>query len=800
MAKKKKVSTFNDSFDFNKLLTIIKRTFVFYVLIGAIAMVGAFLYLRYTPQTFQAYSIIQINEEKNNDILKVDNVYGKTSLNNLIELIRSQEFLKRSLQKLNLYTTYFQEGKFLTSELYNKTPFFVEYKDVQPIFYNKNIYVQYNKKTDSLIISYELERDKEIHHTLKRNTWTQIHGAEIYINITNLAQLSEGKGGKYFFKILNDSGAFAEHIAGLQVSILNYDAKTIQIYHSGSNAQKSSDIVNTISEDFLTFNVEKKQERAEKVLEFIEEQMDVVYEKLNESEKQLNAFKRNYNITQNILGDKSAIKSILSDNAKDIERKEKQLASLKNVNSKIQNNEDFNAMEFIALLSGSSNESMILNFLNGIQQLQKEKDYLLISVTPDNHKVKIIDQQILEQKKLLSEFIKITNDKILAELGASQTLEKKEKNIEIDEIELAKLNRVHSINQNYYDQLVTKRAEFLISKAGHITDNLILQKSSVPTSPIAPIPTHIMMIAIILAGIFIFLITLVRYALYNDITNTQDISNYTAIPIAGAIPISLQTNKINRFVIENKANSIITEAFRTLRSNLDFMHHVSKDKRIIAITSTISGEGKTFIAINLGGVLAMSGKRVILIDLDLRKPKVHLTFKAKNDKGISTILIGKNSYKDCIIKTEFDNFDVITSGPPPPNPSELANSDMFDSLLQQLKTQYDVIIIDTPPIGIISDAMFSFRRADLPIYVARANYSKRNFINNINFISEQKNIHNLSIVLNAVELKHKKYGYKQYGYGYGYGYGYYSQESDLDSPKEKHSFFKKHNKHAPNDV
>jgi capsular exopolysaccharide synthesis family protein len=214
-------------------------------------------------------------------------------------------------------------------------------------------------------------------------------------------------------------------------------------------------------------------------------------------------------------------------------------------------------------------------------------------------------------------------------------------------------------------------------------------------------------------------------------------------------------------------------------------------KKIVAITSTISGEGKTFIAINLGGVIALSGKRVVLIDLDLRKPKIHLTFKSSNKQGLSTILIGKDSYKDCLIKTEFDNFDVITSGPPPPNPAELANSENFDMLIAELKNEYDVIIIDTPPLGIVSDAIFSFKRADLPIYVTRANYSKRNFINNINYVSEQKKIVNASIVLNAAEIVSSKYGYGYKGYGYGYGYGYYSYGPEKKKQKGILKYFKK---------
>ena len=294
--------------------------------------------------------------------------------------------------------------------------------------------------------------------------------------------------------------------------------------------------------------------------------------------------------------------------------------------------------------------------------------------------------------------------------------------------------------------------------------------------------------------------------LFNSIISIDDISKYTNTPISGVIPITLSSDKIHRFVVENKPDSVITESFRTLRSNLEFLLPSKEKNKIIAVTSTISGEGKTFIAINLGGVFALSGKKVILLDLDLRKPKVHLSFNAQNNIGMSTILIGKNSYKDCIIKTDFETFDIIPSGPKPPNPTELANSKEFDTLLEELKTEYDIIIIDTPPIGIVSDAIFSFQRADLPIYVSRANYSKRMFINNINYLYEQSSIHNLSVILNGVSIvsskygygySNSKYGYSGYGYGYGFGYGYYSYDK---TSTKKQNFLdrfrrKKHNEH-----
>ncbi len=803
MAKKKNIPAFNDSFDLSKLWIVLKKNCLIYIFIILATIVTAKLYLRYTIPTYETYSIIQINnDEREKPIVDFTEAYGQSSMTNLIELIRSSEFLKRTLQQLNLYTNYFAEGRFVTTELYKKSPFFIEIENPQPQIQNKKIYVDYSEETDLVTISYEISPNNTYNVEVKRNEWTEINGCKIYVNIISIDSFISQKTAKYYFINYDEKTAFATQFEKLNVSILSADANTIQVKYTSNNAQKASEIVNAICENFLAYNVEKKQERAEKILQFINEQLEIVYSQLTDSEQKLEQFKKENKITGNILDDKTTITS----SSQEIEKYQSQIQTLNRVNRQIEIGEDFDIMSAISTLSGTSSESMILNFLNGIRQLQNQKEQLLMTLTPDNHKIKVIDQQIEEQKQHLADIIDITNKKLQSDIKA---LEKLSHNgsTNFNETELTKLKRIHDVHQNFYNQLVEKRAEYLISKAGYVTNNLILQKSTTPDAPIAPITSHVILISLVSCALLILLITVTCYLLFNQITSINDISQYTDAPIAGVIPISNSSDKIHRFVVENKPDSVITEAFRTLRSNLEFLHTTKEDKKIIAVTSTISGEGKTFIAINLGGVFALNGKKVVLLDLDLRKPKVHLSFNAHNKAGMSTILIGKDSYKDCLIKTDFELFDIIPSGPTPPNPAELANSQAFDNLLEELKQDYDIIIIDTPPIGIVSDAIFSFKRADLPIYVSRANYSKRMFVNNINYLFDQKNIKNLSVILNGVSIVSSKYGYgysgygygySNYGYGYGFGYGYYSYEN---KSHKKRSFldkikYNKHKKHG----
>jgi capsular exopolysaccharide synthesis family protein len=243
-------------------------------------------------------------------------------------------------------------------------------------------------------------------------------------------------------------------------------------------------------------------------------------------------------------------------------------------------------------------------------------------------------------------------------------------------------------------------------------------------------------------------------------------------PVLGIVPVFKQKKEtVSRLVIDKNPKSAISEALRLIRTNLDFVFPGKKQKRIIAVTSTVSGEGKTFVVVNLGGIIALSEAKVILLDLDMRKPKIHVAFDAENQKGVSTILINKHKLEECIQKSPIPNLDFISSGPTPPNPSELIMRAEFDKLLQDLSQLYDYILIDTPPVGLVTDGILVMSKSDLPLYVVRADYSRRTVSNNINKLFKNERFRNLTVVLNA--LRSEKDVYK-YDYG-GYSQGYYDE-------------------------
>jgi len=260
----------------------------------------------------------------------------------------------------------------------------------------------------------------------------------------------------------------------------------------------------------------------------------------------------------------------------------------------------------------------------------------------------------------------------------------------------------------------------------------------------------------------------IGYLSFNKITGIQEMERLTEIPILGTIPYyyteKLQVSKI---VINPESKSAISEALRSIRTNMQFV--LTENQGIItSISSTVSGEGKSFVGLNLATVFALSGKRILVMDMDLRKPKFHKVFSnVSEEKGISTILIGKDTLNDCIVPSEIENLDLLPSGPIPPNPSELIMSERSNSMFKELRNKYDMIFMDTPPVGIVTDGLLVMKKADIKLFVMRTEYSKRQFVDFLEKINNLHKFNHLYIVLNAVKRS------RGIHYGYGYGSGYY---------------------------
>ncbi len=808
MKKKEKIPTLNQDFELETFLTVLRKNLIFVIIFFVIAISVGYLYFRYTQPTYSSYSVIQIKKEN-----KTREILGLSSgvrMDPTLEILRSEEFLKTVIKNLPLSVSYYTEGAFLYTENYGSMPFKVEYEFTEGGLYDKPIYYEINKDGKSYDISIGKDSPK---HNVPFNKATKIQdGVTLTLSSPSYTE-KNSITDKYYFIINSERHILREVSKGLLIETLNNDAGTIKITYECFNAKKSADIVNAIAEQFIEFDVMKSRESSMATIAYIDEQMDNMVDELSTIENQLQQFRIANGITNEDV--KSRKNSLAETKIANIEQRiaeiDYEIETLNEVKEQVNSNPDINMYEMMALMSGQSSNAFLSSMLKSLQDLISKRESMLFEVTENNHKIVVIDKQIESKKETIIDFIGST----IVRLGKQKNdCEKKVENIRngilektsYDELEYSKLQRIYSINEAYYTQLLNKKAEILISQSGFVSTNLVLEKASVPGAPIAPLLSKTLTMAIILALVLSILFLLARYLFYNKILTSSDISKFTDIPVIGEVVTSRHKNEFSQAVVHKNARSHITENFRKIRTNLDYFP-LESNCRVIITTSTVPGEGKTFIAINTADIYAMSGKKVLLVDFDLRKPRLEKCLDLDNELGVSTALTNRKTWQECLHKNVLDNLDVLTSGPVTPIAAELLIGKNMDTFIAEVRNEYDIVILDTPPLGIIHDAITLSKYADNFFYIMRSGISVKGYIEYINGIKEEHNIKNISMILNGLPVsKHSSYGYNKYGYshygkygygyghGYGYGYGYgYSSDEDDDGngKKEKTGFFKR---------
>ncbi|MCL6461069.1 MAG: polysaccharide biosynthesis tyrosine autokinase, partial [Flavobacterium micromati] len=337
-----------------------------------------------------------------------------------------------------------------------------------------------------------------------------------------------------------------------------------------------------------------------------------------------------------------------------------------------------------------------------------------------------------------------------------------------DQQELIKIKRKYDLSDNIYSTFLQKRSEADIVKAANLSDiHFIDPAKDVGGGLIGP-KTSVNYVLALFLGILIPLIFVFAIFFINDsVQNAEDISKMTKIPLIGVVGVNKDSGNL---AVYDKPKSALSESFRAIRSSLQFLYKKQNvdGAKTLMITSSVSGEGKTFCSINIATVFALSEKKTVVIGLDLRKPKLASEFNLTNEIGVVNYLIKQKTVDEIINHTAIPYLDVILSGPVPPNPAEMILSEGMRELIEELKKKYDYIILDTPPVGLVSDALELAQYCDVTLYIVRQNVTKKDMITVLNNRVKRGELNNTSIILNGLENKAK------YGTGYGYGYGSYS--------------------------
>lgn len=750
--------------DIKELFKVLKRHKFFILFIGFLFTLIFAVYAYYKPNIYEADTVLEIGGGQKSgvqqeDILSMALGGGKVNLDTEMGIILSRKVGINTLKNVNLTHRYFAINGFKRPvELYDSVPFEV----LMTSGYNLSFTLYpINNKT------YRLETEGKDDNGSDWN-YNKIHkyNSEVknsHFSFTLLVKdVKDVNAENYQFLILDTYKAIRylhEHLAVDQMTELS---SLLKIRYQDTVALRTKNVADALANSYIRYAIESKTAEASSILEFIDQQLADIDNGLKKSENELEEYKESIS-TVNLTFKAEGIIEKLSEFETELKKIEIKKKMLDTIYKKVKAGKNLETLSVSGLDLDESLNTLILK----LQDSLLERRPLLQQYTSVHRKIISINRVIAQLKKMIRiniETLKINIDQ-RQELLSKNVSDQKELLAALPESErrLGRLQRNFTVNEKVYSFLLEKRASAVIAKAGTISANSILDHAMLPEKPVAPKRKVMVLSGLILGLLLGISFVLLREYLDTRIKDEDDLKKITSIPLIGTIP-SFSGSEGKAKVLE-APKSAASEAFRALRTNLSFLSQ-SEESLMITSTSTISGEGKTTISINLAAVMSLTGKKTIIVDLDMRKPQLHKRLQLSNLKGISSVLAKKEKLFDVIQHiqhAEYAGLDFISSGPIPPNPSELIESDMMAEIIKELRGKYDIIFFDTPPVGLVTDALLIMPMSDVSIYVVRAGYSEKDFLKNVDRIVKEYDIKGLGIVLNDVS-------YEKVGYGYGHGY------------------------------
>jgi capsular exopolysaccharide synthesis family protein len=762
--QEKNISTSQpESIDFNKLGVVIRNSWIWLVAIFLLINGITQLYLRYTKNLYESSSELKLEVKNDASELGIKNVIEEPNVNILsgeIELIQSKLFLSQVLDNANLGISYHSVGRVTNEELFGKAPFVVILKNRQGLRFDEPVYFE---EKDGKSFQLRASGNEQIRGTFGNPV--QFGGFEMTLLRNDDFEPGDEQG--YFFTIHSREEQLQYLTRNLTAEPLNFNANTIRVSFKDHNASKAQYVLNKIDTLYLLYSNEQKNLANRQKINWLSNELAQIESKMEGFEDYFENFTLQ-NKTNNLDDDLKQMVTRINELDSQRFKLTQRISHLDRITGELENKK-----QFVTVSQPQGIPEPLARTMEELGQLLLEQEKLGMSYNEKTFAYRRLQKEVESLRtKVANQLEELRSEAAtrLADLNAvKQKLEKEFAHLPDKNTEFSKNLRFYKLNEQLYLTLMQSKSEFEVVQAGTVPDFRILSPASFPVEPISPKRLMISGAGLVASFTLMLLFVGIMYLANNKITSLSELERNLHLPVIGVIPVSRHIRNHGLFVVD-QPKSMVSEALRTIRTNLDFFN-ADIDRKVISISSTVSGEGKSFIAVNLGAMIAMSGRRVVLLDLDMRKKKTNVpAVITDSTKGISTVLIKRNTWQESVVKTAIAEFDFIPSGPHPPNPAELLLNNTFRDLVSDLKEHYDYVIIDTPPVGLVTDGIMAMKHSDLCVYIFRANYSKKEFMVNLQRIININKFTNIGMVLNALPSTgaHK------------YGYGYY-EEADINS-------------------
>lgn len=787
MAKNKIESkTGDDEIDLSGLVREISEKRLWFIIALVVCLAAAFIYIKISLPVYESSATVLIEESgsssvKMEDFLAGDLFGDQANIATEKGILGSRSVMQETIEQLKLQVSYFNTSVFPYLPRYKKHPFTVVIDSTSVVphwLYDVPVLFSFmNDNQFRLTIKAEDETGKEYSLSEVYSFNTKIKNDVFSFVIKNDPTFVRNEDySDYEFIIHSLSKQVNDYLTRMKIESPDKDATIVKLTFRDEIPERAVDVLNKLCEVYINLDIQDKTSVASLTLKFVDEQLNQTTSVVNDIEAELQGFKEK-NKTVNLSEESKAFLDRL--NTIDVEKMKSdiELKSLDNLLQYVTSNADMTEM---APSTMGLPDPLLVELISKFQELQSKRKSLSYGVKNATPAIKVIDQQIADTRASLIENIKSIRQNILStNVTLNKQLNDYESRIrQVPEIEreLLSIQRRFEVNQNIYIYLLQKKAETSIAKAAAISDNKVLDDAFLSEEPVEPNKKAIILFAFFAALLIPLLLIFTIKFLRTTISGREELAKLTNVPILGVVG---HVNKNDNLIVQHNPKSRIAEAFRSIRTNLQFFGAGTGNK-VILISSSVGGEGKSFVTINLASVFAMQDYKVVIVGLDLRKPKLFDDFNTSNDSGVSTYLIGGEKLTDLIKHTGVNNLDLIPSGPVPPNPSELISKPEMGKMFEELRKIYDYIIVDTPPLGIVSDAFLIMNNSDINVYVVRENYSRKEYITSLNEQFEHGKFKNLSILVNDSGFG-QAYGYGYGHYGYGNGSGYYDEDTESKS-------------------
>jgi capsular exopolysaccharide synthesis family protein len=793
-----------ESIDVKKLVYKFLSKWYLFVASIIIALFIAYLYNTFTQRIYEVKATILVKDEQTALDSKFSAGLGiyntQFRISNETGILKSFQITRRALEKLNFGIDYFSENSFNETELYNASPFevLIDSSVLQPVnvkfqitLISKNEFkisiqeenvTQYNFKLNREAGKYQV-----LEYSHKHRFFEKIKTKDFAFTIVPhyVPQISDYE--KLSFR-LNSPDVLIKKYRSFNVSS-EKNSSIITLSIKGTNVNKLTDFLNTLTSEYLKKGIEKKNLIAENTIKFIDTQVGEIADSLVYSEQKLQNYRSENRVMNMDFQAQQAITALenYKNQRAEIMVKARYYEYLKNY---LKDNKD--GQDLVAPSALGISDPVLSNLINELTRMFNERLEMMFNSKKDNPYMSSLDMRINSMKKSVLENIEslinateISMQDIDERIAQVSTRVNK---LPETQRQLFGFERKFKLNDAIYTYLLTKRSEMQIAKASYLPDNEVIDNANdLDAILVSPNSKRNFLIAFFLGLGLPMALLLLRDYLNTKIMLVEDIESITDFPILGYI---LRHKEKTKSVVLDFPKSLTSESFRGIRANFQFISN-ENNKNVVLITSSMMSEGKSFITINLAQSFALNNKKCVILSFDLRKPKVSEYLSIKKEKGISSFLSSDINLDDIIIPEVFPNLDIVLSGPIPPNPMELISNEKTKDFFRQLKERYDYIFVDTPPIGMVADALILLKYSDVNIYVTRYNYTNKNMLANVVQNLKKRGINNLNILINDVPVRKKVLSYSNnFDYGYGYDY-YYSEENNnsrLTNNKKKNIF------------